>query len=167
MSQLLQERFGIRKLSLTDQKKPVCNPNRPQTGMGLAVFSDIVSGTTFTQKREFINGCYCVRKRRLDLRRDGFPHIVGGDKRCTTPKTAVQICICPASNKKMNSCVLLPTRPRPRHHHETRGLDSAGDDYESLCHSLRSCECGVRHVTRTLFPLTGVDTGHIWDQVSQ
>ena len=30
----------------------------------------------------------CVRERRLDLDRDGFPQVVGGSKRCNEPKTA-------------------------------------------------------------------------------
>ncbi|CAM9621509.1 unnamed protein product [Laminaria digitata] len=56
-----------------------------------------------------------MKKWRLDLHRDGFPHIVGGNKRCDKPKTAVaprpQLSSTPATGPVL---LAVPRYPPPR-----------------------------------------------------
>ena len=68
----------------------------------------------------------------LDLDRDGFPQVVGGNKRWDKPKTVVQpASICQANNRRCTAvcCTTPPTRARLRHHHELMGSDCDGVDY--------------------------------------
>ena len=70
----------------------------------------------------------------LDLDREGFPQVVGGNKRCNKPKTVQDASTVSAKQATVSTacCAPPPTRARLRHHHEPMGSDGDCVDYKSL-----------------------------------